>query len=122
MCACGRPDGAAEFVRGDRMEYEFVLSVEDTEALYDLSLVAKVDGLEGQKGTDLEIRWYSPDNHIYIEKGWLPLEGRDGILQPYRDGVNFREKGNWHIRIYPKNSAVKLAGMGIEMRRTNGTR
>ena len=122
LCACTRPDGTVDFLRGDRTEYDFKLTVDDSDALYDIALVAKVDRLSGEKGMGLEIRWYSPDNQIYIEKVWLPLEERDGKLQPYRDGMRFRKEGDWHIRIYPRNSEVKLAGMGIVMKSCDGTR
>ena len=84
--------------------YEFELAVTDSTAFYDLALVAKLDQLRVRGGMDLEIRWYSPDNQIYIEKVWLPLEGQDGKLQPYRDGMCFRKKGNWHIKVYRGHS------------------
>lgn len=122
LSSCSHTDGMADFIRGNRQVYEFELAVTDSTAFYDLALVAKLDQLRVRGGMDLEIRWYSPDNQIYIEKVWLPLEGQDGKLQPYRDGMCFRKKGNWHIKVYPRNSEATLAGMGLVMKRSDGTR
>ncbi len=117
LSACERNNAGAEYIRGNRVEYEFVLSDVDTLSYYNIGFYTNPK-FGSTSGVELEIRWYSPSNDIYMEKVWLKCSRS---LQPYRDYMRFIEKGDWILRIYPSIGKENLSGLGMEWKK-DGTR
>ncbi len=115
--ACERNDAGVEYIRGKRAEYEFVLSDVDTLSYYDVAFYTNAK-LRSIGGVELELRWYSPSNAIYIERVWMKSSRS---VQPYRDYMRFFENGDWILRIYPGTGKEILSGLGMEWKK-DGTR
>lgn len=112
--SCQRPSGVSDFIKGQRVEYEFRIPQADTLALYDFRFFSGQEAMDSPVA--LGVRWVSPSAQIYREEVWLPMDGKPHY---YRLGLRFVEQGDWTLRVYPKK---KLSGLGISWEKNYGTR
>ncbi len=118
--SCRKPDRGSEFIKGERLAYEFTLDDVDSLSLYDISLYTspKNKNVRASEPLPLEVRWVSDHSDIYVENVLMDISSRK---QSYREGMLFPLGGKWRIIIYPQDGVDKINGLGITWRRY-GTR
>ena len=141
--SCHRPSVEDRFVRVcDAAEgvYGFQVDFPDTLTTVDVSLYTRFDAaprrLSSLTGLPLQADWISPSGQRYSETVYLqPGQVSSGLgrrirgsrfcrecIEPYRSGLLPYETGQWNLELRPLEDLPGFRGLGIIVRRHDGTR
>lgn len=115
-----KPNGG-EFKAGSYLEYR--IPVDDSLALYNLEVYARIHSESGLVELPLRFRIGSPSGRWYTDSLSLLLTGegkemfsRSGMWRDfrwvYRKGITFPEKGTWYIQAFQISDEPVLEGVG----------
>jgi len=134
---CSRPVSREFFVFREKAEYgdtySFSLDLSDTTATYSMDFFTSLE----RKAFDdfpvdditLDLRWFSPSDSILADTVYVRLSEAVGeayytrdFITPYEAGLDSLEPGEWRLKAKVVNNPGDLRGLGIILRRSDGTR
>lgn len=130
MVCCVRPDTEEIFISESKADgglYEFSFDMPDTLSTYDFAFFARVDrpslGKTATGAFPLKVCWLSPDSRKALEEQvWFDAGDLRGVQVDYRKGVRPSQAGSWKMLVRPEDPPKGLRGMGLIIKRNDGTR
>lgn len=122
--SCSEPDTLELFVQRDTARdgvYRYTFPLTDTTAAYDFWFYSRTE-----RGTlesvQLNVRWMAPSGDSFAETVYMRSIGPDGARELYRSGMVPAQAGDWQLSVRPADPDEDLSGLGIIVKKNNGTR
>ena len=112
------------FVRSEDAKdgvYVFPLGALDSLSSYDISIYGRA-AKASLKNPQLRVMWLSPDGQTFTETVYPPQIGPEGSRFEYRSGVCPARSGRWSLSIRECSGTAALTGLGIIIKKSDGTR
>ena len=122
--ACREPDSLELFVRQDRARsgvYEYSIPLTDTTAAYDFWFYSRTmrEPLESLR---LDVTWCAPSGDAFSETVYMRAVEPKGSKELYRSGMVPAQAGDWQLRVRPVGTGEDFVGLGVIVRKQDGTR
>lgn len=124
LASCTLPQERSCFVRSEDAKdgvYVFPLGALDSLSSYDISIYGRATR-DVLKEPELRVMWLSPDGQTFTETVYPPRIGPEGSRFGYRSGVCPARSGEWSLSIRECSGKEPLTGLGIIIKKTDGTR
>ena len=113
--------------------YSFILDLGDSTAEYGLDFYTRLErgAFETFPSDDivLDLRWFSPSDSILVDTALVSLTRPAGsayytkdLISPYSPALDLEEHGEWRLKAKVVNHPDAVRGMGVILRRLDGTR
>lgn len=122
--SCRPLDEQSCFVRSEDAPdgvYVFPLGDLDSLSVYDISIYGRA-AKASLKNPQLRVMWLSPDGQTFTETVYPPQIGPEGSRFEYRSGVSPARSGRWSLSIRECSGTEALTGLGIIIKKSDGTR
>ena len=135
--ACSRPSSREFFVVRENAEYgdtySFILDLGDSTAEYGLDFYTRLErgAFETFPSDDivLDLRWFSPSDSILTDTAFVRIGDNSGqsyytkdLVSGYTDRLELPEAGEWRLKTRIVNDAGAIRGLGLILKRDDGTR
>lgn len=124
LASCTPAQEQSLFVRSENARdgvYVFPLGALDSLSSYDISIYGRA-ARKALKEPELRVMWLSPDGQTFTETIYPPKIGLEGSRFEYRSGVSPARSGQWSLSIRECSGAEPLTGLGIIIKKSDGTR
>lgn len=137
MVSCSRPDSYEPFIVREKAEYgdtySFELNCSDLSSSYSLDFYTRLErepfGDFPSEPMNLDLRFISPDGTAYSDTVAFDLGtlsdssyyAHDYYL-PYTNKLDVNTPGYWRLKVKAINQPEEMLGLGIVLKRRDGTR
>ena len=124
LTACSEPDALELFVRRDQARegtYVYSLPLTDTTAAYDFWFYSRT-ARHPLHSLQLDVAWQAPSGDSFSETVYMREVSPRGSREAYRSGMVPAQAGQWQLSVRPVGTDEDFLGLGIEMRKRDGTR
>lgn len=124
LASCTLSQEQSVFVRSEDARdgvYVFPLGSLDSLSSYDISIYGRAAG-KALKEPELRLMWLSADGQTFTETVYPPPISPEGSRFEYRSGVSPARSGQWSLSIRECSGTEPLTGLGIIIKKSDGTR
>lgn len=137
VVSCVRPSSREFFVLRENAEYgdtySFFLDLSDSSATYGIDFFTRLEreSFNSFPGDDiiLDLRWFSPSDSILTDTAFVRIGDNSGqsyytkdLVSGYTDRLELPEAGEWRLKARIVNDAGAIRGLGLILKRDDGTR
>ena len=112
------------FLRRDQARdgvYVYALPLKDTTAAYDFWLYSRT-ARQPLEDVQLNIQWLSPSGDGFSETVYMRRVEPRGSKELYRSGMVPAQAGSWQLSVRPVGVDEGFLGLGVIVRKQDGTR
>ena len=121
---CSEPDGEEFFLRRDEAQdgvYVYTLPLRDTTAAYDFWFYSR-SGRETLENIQLHVQWLAPSGDGFTETVYMRSVEPRGTKELYRSAMVPAQAGDWRLSVRPVGVDRDFLGLGVIVRKRDGTR
>ena len=121
---CSEPDTLELFARRSKARngvYLFTFPLQDTTARYDFWFYSRTERT-ALESVQLNVQWLAPSGDAFSETVYMRSVEPRGTKELYRSGMVPAQAGDWQLSVRPVDEDGELLGLGIIVKKQDGTR